>query len=130
MTTPFWCLLVVVLLPYVLTGVSGYYRGKQFGTVDNNQPRRQAAQLEGAGARAWAAQSNAWEALGVFAPAVFVAHLAGADPGSSAAASLVFVLARIAHPIAYIADVAPVRSLSFLVGLGSCLWLFGLAARA
>jgi uncharacterized MAPEG superfamily protein len=130
MTTPFWCLLVAVLIPYVLAMTGGYFRMKQFGSVDNKHPRAQAAALEGAGARAWAAQQNAWEALPVFASAVFVAHLAGADPQSSATAAVVFVVARVLHPVAYIANVDVARSLVFLVGLGSCVWLFVLAARA
>jgi uncharacterized MAPEG superfamily protein len=127
MTTPFWCLLVAVLIPYVLTGAAGYYKTKQFGRLDNKNPRAQAARLEGAGARAWAAQQNAWEALPVFASAVFVAHLAGADPGRSATAAVIFVIARVLHPIFYIANIDVARSLSFGVGFVACLWLFGLA---
>jgi uncharacterized MAPEG superfamily protein len=130
MTTPFWCLLVALLLPYVLAGVGGYYRGRQFGSVDNHNPREQTAKLEGAGARAAAAQKNAWEALAAFTAAVLVAHLAGADPGQSSTAAVVFVAARVLHPIFYIRDLPPLRSLSFLVGVVCCLWLFGLAARA
>ena len=42
----------------------------------------------GEGARVQAAQQNAWEALPVFAAAVFVAHLAGADPERSSVAAL------------------------------------------
>jgi len=130
MTTPFWCLLVAVLLPYLLAWTAGYFRMKQFGAVDNRLPRAQAAQLVGAGARAWAAQANAWEALPVFASAVFVAHLAGADPARSATAAQLFVAARIGHAVCYLADWSTARSLVFLVGMGSCLWLFALAARA
>ena len=130
MTTPFWCLLVAVLLPYLLAGAAGYFKQKQFGAIDNHLPRVQGAQLTGAGARAWAAQANAWEALAVFASAVFVAHLAGADPARSATAAQLFVAARLAHAVCYLADWATARSLVFFVGMGSCLWLFVLAARA
>jgi uncharacterized MAPEG superfamily protein len=129
-TTPFWCLLVAVLLPYVWTGVGGYYKKEQFGSIDAKHPRAQSAALEGAGARVNAAQLNSWEALPVFIAAVMVAHLAGANAGLSAAASILFVAARILHGVFYIKDLAPLRSLAFAVGLGACLWLFGLAARA
>jgi uncharacterized MAPEG superfamily protein len=128
MTTPFWCVLVAILLPYVLTGVAAYFKQQQFGTIDNRQPRDQAAALEGAGARAYAAQQNAWEALQVFGLSVVVAHLAGADPGASATASIVFIVARVLHGVSYVADLASLRSLSFLVATGCCLWLFWLAA--
>ena len=73
MTTPLWCLLIAALIPYVLAGISGYYKAQQFDAIDNNNPRAQSAQLEGAGARASAAQSNAWEAFAIFTAAVLVA---------------------------------------------------------
>ena len=130
MTIPFWCLLVVVLVPFVLAGLAGYFKLNQLGRLDNNHPRQQAAELAGPGARAWAAQQNAWEALAVFAPAVIVAHLAGADPRLSAMAAEGFVACRVLHAVFYVADLAALRSLIFMCGFGCCLWLFGLAARA
>ena len=130
MTTPFWCLLIAVFIPYVLAGMAGYYKGKQFGSVDNNYPRVQGAALTGAGARAWGAQQNAWEALAVFTAAVMVAHFAGADAGRSATAAVLFLVARVLHAVFYISDIATARSLIFFVGFGSCMWLFWLAASA
>ena len=130
MTFPFWCLAVCCVLPYVLAASAGYFKSKQFATLDTHHPRAQSAGLEGAGARAVAAQNNAWESLSVFAVAVIVAHLSGADAESSATAAGVFVVTRILHPIFYIADLAPARSVVFLVGLGCNVWLFTLAARA
>jgi uncharacterized MAPEG superfamily protein len=130
MTTPFWCLLAACLIPYFIAPIGGYFRVKQFGEMDNKNPRAQGAQLTGVGARAQAAQSNAWEALPVFASAVIVAHLAGADPGSSSTAALVFIAARIGHAGAYLADLDKARSGIFTLGLGCCVWLFVLAARA
>ena len=62
MTTPFWCLLIVIAIPYLLAGLGGYLRYRQFGAIDNKYPRSQMAQAEGAAARAIAAQGNAWEA--------------------------------------------------------------------
>ena len=130
MTIPFWCVLVAIFLPYVLTGVGAYHKGKQFGEIDTHHPRAQSAALEGAGARAYAAQQNAWEALAVFGLAVVVAHLAGADPQNSALASVLFIGARVGHAVCYLADLATLRSLMFAVATGCCIWLFGLAAVA
>lgn len=130
MTLPFWCLLVVVLLPIVLALLGGYFKTQQFGTLDNKNPRIQALQLTGTGARVNAAQQNAWEALAMFASAVFVAHLAGASATWSGVASVVFLLARLLHPAFYIADLDKARSLSFGVAFLSVLWLFGLAIWA
>jgi uncharacterized MAPEG superfamily protein len=128
MTIPFWCLLAASVMPIMLAWVGGYFRQKQLGTVDNKEPRQQYAQLEGAGARAVAAQQNAWEALAIFVPAVLVAHLAGADAGQAALAAEIFVVARILYGVFYIADKDVLRSLSFLVGLGCSIWLFVMSA--
>ena len=130
MTTPFWCLLVAVILPYLIAVTTGLLKYRQFGGVDIKYPRTQAAQLEGMGARAVAAQENAWEALGIFTAAVVVAHLAGADAAKSALAAEIFIVARILHAIAYLANLGPIRSLVFLVSLGCVIRLFVLAAQA
>lgn len=130
MTTPLWCLVIVALLPYVLSFAGGYFRMRQLGSVDNKHPRLQVAKLEGAGARAYAAQANAWEALGFFTAAVAVLHLANPEAARGATAanlSLVFLATRVAHPIAYIANQDLVRSLVFLVGLLCGLGLFWIA---
>ena len=130
MTTPFWCLFAALFFPYILNGITVYFKVKQLGSVDNRHPRLQATQLEGAGARAWAAQQNAWEALLVFGPAVIVAHLAGADPDASSMTCFVFLGARVLHAICYIANLAPLRTLMFAVGTICCLRLFALSATA
>ncbi|MDA1073375.1 MAG: MAPEG family protein [Proteobacteria bacterium] len=124
MTTPFWCLLIGLIIPYVLTGVSAYFKKAQLGSVDNNLPRRQSAELTGTGERAVYAQLNAWEALTVFGIAVFVAHLSNADPVTSANLAMAWVAFRIVHAITYVTDLAPVRSLAFAGGLVCSVWLF------
>ena len=130
MTTPFWCLFAVAMMPYVFAGLTGYFKIRQFGKLDNNHPRNQAVELEGIGARAYAAQMNAWEAVALFGAAVFVAHLAGADPRLSAMASVIFVMTRLTHGVVYLANLATLRSGVFTVGLFSSIWLFVLAAQA
>ncbi len=130
MTTPLWCLMAVSVFPFVLAGLGGYLRVKQLGSLDANHPRVQAFELRGVAARAYAAQQNAWEAVTFFGVAVVIAHLAGADPAQSATASVIFVVARILHAVMYISDLAPLRTLVFVVGLGCCVWLFRLAAIA
>lgn len=127
MTIPFWCLLIVLIIPYLLAGVAGYFKTTQLGTLDNNNPRQQSAALTGAGARAFAAQQNAWEAMAVFTAAVLVAHFAGADAQMSANLAMAFVAFRLLHAVAYIADWATLRSLLFVGALASAIWLFILA---
>lgn len=130
MTTPLWCLVLAAIAPIVLAGIGARLRIKQLGKLDNNHPRVQALELRGPAARAYAAQQNAWEALAIFSAAVFSAHLAGAAPGASAAAAIVFVGARVLHPFFYIRDLPGPRTVTFLTGLVCSLTLFGLAARA
>jgi len=127
MTVPFVCLLIAMLMPYALSTLGGYLKVRQLGALDNKYPRTQALELEGIGARAVAAQANAWEALAVFAPAVLVAHVSGADPGRSATAAVAFVVLRVLHAACYLANLDVLRSIVFLGALGSAIWLFTLA---
>ncbi len=129
MTISLWTLLVAVSLPYVWAGISSAYRKKQLGTVDNHHPRAQQAQLTGAGARAYAAQQNAWEAVAVYTPAVLVAHIG--NPGSTTGTilSLVWVGCRVVHGIFYISDLASLRSTIFTVGVLASVGLFFVGAR-
>jgi uncharacterized MAPEG superfamily protein len=130
MTTPFWCILIAALLPYVWSGASVRARAQQFGTVDNKLPRAQQARLEGWGARANAASANAFETFPFFAAAVIVAHIAGASPGTSATWALVYIAARVLHGVFYVSDIDRLRSLAFGVGVVCNVALFVLAARA
>lgn len=124
MTIAFWCLMVAAILPLTVSWVSGYFRHKQFGKVDNKLPRAQNSQLTGAGERAVAAQQNSWEALAVFSAAVMVSHLGGADPERAGMAAMLFIAARLVYIVCYLADKDALRSLSFIAGFGCCIWLF------
>ncbi len=108
----------------MLAPIASYHKTRQFGSLDNKNPRAQTAALEGTGARAAAAQSNAWEALPVFAAAVLVNHANGGDPGTSATLALAWVVARILYAIFYITDLDKPRSGVFVLGLGCAVGLF------
>ncbi len=127
MTIPFWCLLIMVLLPYALSSLGGLYRWRQFGNYENKHPREQITQLEGMGSRIYAAQQNTWETLPVFAISVFVAHLSQANAEHSALLSILFVALRIAYGVVYIMDLDILRTLIFTLAYGCCLGLFYLA---
>jgi uncharacterized MAPEG superfamily protein len=130
MTTPFWCILIAGLLPYVWSTVALRARVAQFGGFDNKLPRLEQAKLTGGGARALGASSNGFETFPFFAASVIVAHIAGADPGWSATWSVVYVAARILHGVFYYGDVDKLRSGAFGLGQVSAVALFVLAARA
>lgn len=130
MTTPFWCILIAGLLPYVWSSAALKARIDQFGQFDNRLPRLQQALLEGWGARTLGASMNAFETFPLFAAAVIVAHIAGADPGWSATWSVAYLAARILHGIAYAGDLDKLRSGAFGIAQGCAVALFVLAARA
>jgi len=124
MTTPFWCLFLGLVLPYVLAPIAGYFKSKQFGHVDNQHPRQQAARLEGPGARALAAQENAWEAVAVFTAAVLVNHEISDDPGTSALLAIGWLVLRVLHAVFYVANVDKARSLVFMGAIACAAALF------
>jgi uncharacterized MAPEG superfamily protein len=130
MNTVIGCLLVLCILPLSCSWISGYFRQKQLGTVDNKEPRTQSLKLTGAGARAVAAQANTWEALAVFSAAVLAVFISGLDMQRIATLAQVFVALRIVYIGMYLADQDKLRSVTFLAGLGICMYLFYLALAA
>lgn len=124
MTLPLACLLAGMILPYVWGGVSSFHRQKQFGKADNRNPREQAAKLTGAGARAYAAQANAWEALAIFTPAVLLAHFAKPEASLAPTLAIVWLVARVLHGVAYVADIDKARSAVFAVAYFAAIGLY------
>lgn len=68
--------------------------------------------------RARRAHANAAENLVVFAPLVIVATLIGAGTPMTAAASQVYLGARLVHYIVYTAGIPIIRMLAFVAGAG------------
>jgi uncharacterized MAPEG superfamily protein len=124
MTTPFVCVFLAFLLiwtpkPAVMLAI------KRAGQAyDNKHPRQQQATLEGYGARAQACHQNQLEGFPMFAAAVFVAHLADADPRRSALLAGTYVVARVAYTIAYLTNADYLRSAIWTIGLLATFGLF------
>jgi len=123
MQIPFICLAIVLLIPYLLAAYGGYYRKQQFGNMDNKNPRQQAAQLDGYGARIYASQQNAWEAATLFGASVLAARVTAVEIHSVIIPSLLFVGFRILHPIAYLRGWSQLRSTVSTAGITCCAWL-------
>lgn len=123
MTFALWCILVASLLPYVWSTLSKTSRG-----FDNSRPRLH--QKAGWRQRADWAQQNSWEAFAPFAAAVLVAHwLHVAQPTIDWLAGL-FILFRIAYGVAYLMNLATLRSLIWTCGMICVLGLYFAAAKA
>jgi uncharacterized MAPEG superfamily protein len=119
MTTALWCVLIAGLLPYVAT-----LAAKVGASFDNANPRDWLASQAGYRRRANAAQHNGFEAFPLFAAAVIVAQLTGAPQARVDLLAIVFVIARVAHFGLYLADLATLRSIAWLVGIGCAIAIF------
>jgi len=123
MTFALWCVLAASMLPYVWGTLS-----KASKNFDNASPRLQ--QKTGWRQRADWAQQNSWEAFAPFAAAVLIAHgLHVTQPTIDWLAGL-FILFRIAYGVAYLLNLATLRSLIWSGGLICVLGLYFAAAKA
>ena len=120
----FWAVLFAAVLPLLWAAVA-----ESGGGYDNHAPRAYLEKLSGWRQRAQWAQLNAWEALTPFAAGVIIATLQRVPAERIDAAALIFVLARLGHGFCYIADKAALRSLLWMLGFGSVVYLFLLAAH-
>jgi len=107
------CVLVAGLLPYLWTAVA-----KAMGPrYDNRHVREWQAKLTGPALRAHFAHLNSFEAFPFFAAAVLAAMMTNADAARVSMLAIAFVVARLLHGVAYMADVAVARSLVWFVGI-------------
>ena len=117
MNIPVASLLVAMALPYVWGAVSVPLRMKQLGKLDNDHPRAQQAKATGAALRAQGASANAFEALAVYGPAVVIQQLCAPTAELATTLAIIWIVARFLHGVLYLANVSPVRSLAWLVGV-------------
>jgi uncharacterized MAPEG superfamily protein len=129
MPVAFWCILAGVFLPYVWSGLGVAFRKKEFGKVDAHHPRIQQAQATGIASRATAAERNAWEALSMFAPAVIAAHLFAPTSTLAPTLAMAWVGVRVLHGAFYLANIPPLRTLSFVGGMVCSALLFLIAGK-
>ena len=120
LTLAHWCILIAAVLPIVCAGIAK----AGFKRFDNNNPRDWLAAQDGFRRRANAAQGNSWEAFSIFAAAVLTAIQTGAPQDRVDALAVVFILARVAFIVCYVADRASIRTLVWTVGLVASLALF------
>lgn len=122
-------LFLLVLAPIILAGVGALCRAREFEHFDNKYPRLQQQNSSGLGARALAAQNNAWENLLVFTVVVFIAYAVGVDLAQLGTISLIFLTLRVLHAIFYLANLDILRSASYGLGLACCIYIFVIAVQ-
>ncbi|MGP9800871.1 MAPEG family protein [Rheinheimera sp. NSM] len=127
MTTPLLLtLFIAMLLPFLAKAPLAFAMQKS-GGYDNHNPRAQQATLQGFGQRANAAHYNSFEALIIYACAVFSGVGLNAVDETTVTLGWVFIASRIAYLVCYWLDYATTRSLMWLIGIVSA---FSIAGRA
>ena len=109
-------LAILVVLPIAMALITIPVRIKQLSYMDLNSPRQQATELTGIGQRLVHAQANAWEALVIYLATLFLVDQYRVEPSELTTCALVYLAARIMHPIFYVANLGILRFLTFLVG--------------
>ncbi len=122
MTIGYMCLLICMLLPIFWAGVSKYGCGDI--KYDNESPRDHLLSLSGKAKNAYNAEQNCYETFPAFAAAVIIAHQIGNDQFMINMLCLVFLLTRILHGYFYITNKGSLRSIVFVLGLITNIWLF------
>lgn len=125
MTLAYWCVLIGLLMPLLWTAVAKFLGPKKMPVSNNNNPREYLATLTGPQKRADWAQQNAFEAFPAFAAAVIIAHVSGGAALSTInLLAIVWVIARLAHGVCYVANWATLRSLTYFVGMACVVGCF------
>lgn len=123
MTIAYWCILAAGILPQLV----GMY-AKVDKAFDNNDPRVYLGKLDGAKARAVAAMENGYEGLPLFAAAVIIAHITGANQMWINILAIAYVIVRIIFSVIYISGKGTLRSLVWVLGLACIIGLFVISA--
>jgi uncharacterized MAPEG superfamily protein len=120
MTTALYCVLAAGLMPFLWTGVAKF-NGPRY---DNINVRLWQNKLEGLAQRAHAAHLNSFEAFPLFAAAVLVAQMNGADQARIDLLALGFIGLRLLYGALYLANLASLRSLAWIAALVCSIMIF------
>lgn len=127
LSTAYWCVLIAALLPYVWVALAKASAPR----YDNRDPRGWIARQDHPRLkRAYNAHLNALEAFAPFAAGVVLAQLAGVAPERIAMLAIAFVALRVLHGLAYVADLAWLRSLAWFGAIGCVVALLAQAATS
>ncbi|MAE33680.1 MAG: hypothetical protein CMH97_00205 [Oceanospirillaceae bacterium] len=124
MTLAYWCVLAAALMPFLFTGIAKFSGGR----YNNYSPREFLEKQEGFRKRAHWAQLNSFEAFPMFAAAVIIAHLTGAEQDYINTLAIAFIGIRIVYGAMYLANLAALRTLVWSAGLACVIALFAAGA--
>ena len=124
MTLAYWCVLAAALMPFLFTGIAKFSGGR----YNNYSPREFLEKQEGFRKRAHWAQLNSFEAFPMFAAAVIIAHLTGAEQDYINMLAIAFIGIRLVYGAMYLANLAALRTLVWSAGLACVIALFAAGA--
>ena len=112
--------MVAGLMPMVCAGIA------KFGakSYNNHDPRAWLAQQTGFRARANAAQANTFESIPFFFIAIAIAAIAQAPQDRIDLLAVIYVLARIAFIVCYVADLPKLRTAVWTIALAAIIAIF------
>jgi uncharacterized MAPEG superfamily protein len=125
MTIAFWCVLVALLAPYILSVLA---RSKAPMREYVGDPRAYSEQLSGWHRRAHLAHLNAFEAVPAIAAGVMVAEFAQVPRIFIDGLALAFIAFRFLHALCYLIDKPVLRSHAWRLGFTCVIALFLVAA--
>ena len=111
-------LTLLLAFPYVLATIQRY------GVMDALTYRADGKPLDDWATRAKKAHYNAIENLAPFAALVIVAHLTNSANDATAAATIGYFWARVAHYLLYVANVPFGRTIAYLIGWLAIAYIF------
>lgn len=121
-------MLVACLLPFLWAVVAKGLGG--FRAADNKTPREFLVKLTGLPARANAIQANSFESLPMFLAGVILAMYCFVPQLIINGLACFYVLLRVAYGLAYLGNLATLRSIFWTASMACVVMLFVLAARA
>jgi uncharacterized MAPEG superfamily protein len=109
----------LIYFPYIFVAIARFNVGMDLGA-----PRALFDQLPDYGKRATWAHQNSFETFAPYAAAALMAYATGVTSNAAGVAAIAFVLARLGFSIFYLANIPPLRSLCFGIGLAATITLF------
>lgn len=122
-----YIILAACLLPYAFTMIAKLSGG--FTLRDNQNPREFLAKSTGLAARANAVQQNSFESLPLFLTSVLMAEYLVTPAVITYYLSIAYLVLRLLYGLAYLANLATLRSILWLLSMACPILLLLLSVR-
>ena len=122
-----YIILAACLLPYAFTMIAKLSGG--FTLRDNQNPREFLAKTSGLAARANAVQQNSFESLPLFLTSVLMAEYLVTPAVITYYLSIAYLVLRLLYGLAYLANLATLRSILWLLSMACPIYLLILVIR-